>query len=671
MKNRRFGKLFFVIALPLLWMVLQNAAFWFWNPVVFYAALPLTIVVCVYCIWNIFHLKHHVRGLLDAVGHHLNQSERDSLISFPMPITVVSDSGEILWYNDLFFKQVLCETEVFGEPVETVTGGHTASELSEKPVLDVSFKDRSYTAYVSRVETQGTAMYALYYVDITEWQAVSKAYAQSRPVLLLVYIDNLEELTQNSRNSERAQISGRVETLLEDWTAEGNGILQKYDDDRFLAVLEQQYYEQVVAGKFNILDRVRQLPIGDHAHVTLSIGVGRGNNFREAEVAARQSLDMALGRGGDQAAERTQNGYTFYGGVSKGVEKRSKVRTRIVASALGELIRESDNVLVMGHRYSDLDCLGSACALVSVCRSAGKEAFVAVNRQTTLAGELLRRFDSVGRSDFFVDPEEALGRVREHTLLIVTDTQNPSMLESVDLYHRVDSLAVIDHHRKMVEHIDNAMIFYHEPYASSASEMVAELVQYLGFDSLTRLDAEALLAGIMLDTRGFVMKAGVRTFEAAAFLKKLGADTVEVKRLFSGSMELYRLKSDIISTVYMYRGKAIAFHPSGGTQVRIAAAQAADELLSIQGVDASFALFPDNGGVNISARSLGDFNVQLTMEALGGGGHLNMAGAFLSGASLDEAQERLKAAVDDQLRLMQSALTGHGVGAETDRTENN
>lgn len=671
MKNRRFGKLFFVIALPLLWMVLLTAALWFWRPLVFYAVLPLTIIVCIYCVWNILHLKHHVRGLLDAVGHHLNQSERDSLISFPMPITVVSDSGEILWYNDLFFKRVLSEDEAFGEQVESVAEGHTIAELSQKQVADITHEGRSYTVYVSRVEAQGTAMYALYYVDVTEWKAVAAAYTQSRPVLLLVYIDNLEELTQNSRSSERAQISGRVETLLEDWAVEGNGILQKYDDDRFLAVLEQQYYEQVVAGKFNILDRVRELPIGDHAHVTLSIGVGRGGNFREAEVAARQSLDMALGRGGDQAAERTQNGFTFYGGVSKGVEKRSKVRTRIVASALGELIRESDNVLVMGHRYSDLDCLGSACALVSLCRGAGKEAFVAVDRRTSLAGELLKRFDAVGRGDFFIDPEEALRRVREHTLLIITDTQNPAMLESLDLYHRVNSLAVIDHHRKMVEHIDNAMIFYHEPYASSASEMVAELVQYLGYDSLTRLDAEALLAGIMLDTRSFVMKAGVRTFEAAAFLKKLGADTVEVKRLFSGTMELYRLKSDIISTVYMYRGKAVAFHPSGGTQVRIAAAQAADELLSIQGVDASFALFPDNGGVNISARSLGDFNVQLTMEALGGGGHLNMAGAFLSGVSLEEAQTRLKAAVDDQMQMMQSALTGRGIGAEAEQTEIN
>lgn len=671
MKNRRFGKLFFVLALPLLWMVLLTAALWFWQPLVFYAVLPLTLAVCGYCIWHIIHLKHHVRGLLDAVGHHLNQSERDSLIAFPMPITVISDSGEILWYNDLFFKRVLSENEAFGEPVESVTGGCPIAELAQKSVVNIAYRERSYTVYVSRVETQGTAMYALYYVDVTEWKAVAEAYTQSRPVLLLVYIDNLEELTQNSRSSERAQISGRVETLLEDWTAEGNGILQKYDDDRFLAVLEQRYYEQIVAGKFNILDRVRELSVGDHGRVTLSIGVGRGDNFREAEVAARQSLDMALGRGGDQAAERTQNGFTFYGGVSKGVEKRSKVRTRIVASALGELIRESDNVLVMGHRYSDLDCLGSACALVSLCRGAGKEAFAVVDRRTSLAGELLKRFDAVGRSDFFVDPEEALRRVREHTLLIITDTQNPAMLESLDLYHRVNSLAVIDHHRKMVEHIDNAMIFYHEPYASSASEMVAELVQYLGYDSLTRLDAESLLAGIMLDTRSFVMKAGVRTFEAAAFLKKLGADTVEVKRLFSGTMELYRLKSDIISTVYMYRGKAIAFHQTGGTQVRIAAAQAADELLSIQGVDASFALFADNGGVNISARSLGDFNVQLTMEALGGGGHLNMAGTFLSGVTLEEAQEKLKAAVDDQLQMMQSALTERGVGTETEQPDIN
>ncbi|MBQ8751882.1 MAG: DHH family phosphoesterase, partial [Clostridia bacterium] len=554
--------------------------------------------------------------------------------------------------------------EVFGESVSLVSGGCTAEELKKKAMCDIVFKDRSYTVYSSPVASQDAGMLALYYVDNTELKATAQAYARSRPVLLLVYIDNLEELTQNSRNSERAQIAGLVETLLEDWIAVGNGILQKYDDDRFLAVLEQQYYEDIVAQKFDILDRVRTLPIGAHAHATLSIGVGRGDSFREAETAARQSLEMALGRGGDQAAERTQNGYNFYGGLSKGVEKRNKVRTRIVASALNELIRESDNVLVMGHRFSDLDCLGSACALVSLMRGKGHEAYVVVNQKTTLAEELIHRYEAAGREDWFMDPETALHHVREKTLLIITDTQNPAMLESAELYHRVRNLVVIDHHRKMVEHIDNATIFYHEPYASSASEMVGELLQYIGYESLSRLDAEALLSGIMLDTRSFVMKAGVRTFEAAAFLKKLGADMVEVKRLFSGSMELYRLKSDIISTVYMYNSKAIAYHDAGGTEIRIAAAQAADELLSIQGVDAAFTMFPDNGGVNISARSLGDFNVQLTMEALGGGGHLNMAGTFLPGTDLAGAQERLKAAVDEQMKAMQSALSGRGVGQD-------
>ncbi|MBQ8752686.1 MAG: DHH family phosphoesterase [Clostridia bacterium] len=665
MNKKPLWKLIPVLVLPILLLLLLTVAAWFWNPIAFFVALPLVLAVCIYSLWNVLHMRKHIRDVLRDVGRQLNQAERESLATFPLPVTVISASGEILWYNDLFCDKVLRGEDMFGGSVSTVCGDRTAEELKRKPAWDVTFKERRYTVFTSPVSGRDPGMLALYYVDNTELKATADADRRSRPVLLLVYIDNLEELTQNSRSSERAQISGRVETLLEDWISAGNGILQKYDDDRFLAVLEQQYYEEVVRQKFDILDRVRALTVGDqHAHVTLSIGVGRGESFRQAELTARQSLEMALGRGGDQAAERTENGYDFYGGLSKGVEKRNKVRTRIVASALTELIRESDNVLVMGHRYSDLDCLGSACALVTLMRGMGKDAHVVIHRQSSLAGELLQRYETAGRGGWFLEPDAALGQVRERTQLVITDTHNPAMLESLDLYHRVKNVAVIDHHRKMVEYVDNATLFYHEPYASSASEMVAELVQYIGYESLSRLDAEALLSGIMLDTRSFVMKAGVRTFEAAAFLKKLGADLVEVKRLFSGSMELYRRKSDIISTVYMYNNKAIAFHESGGTEIRIAAAQAADELLSIQGVDASFALFPDNGGVNISARSLGDFNVQLTMEALGGGGHLNMAGAFLANTDLSTAQERLKTAIDEQMKTMQSDLSVHGIGQE-------
>lgn len=665
MKRNPLWKVTATVGIPLFTTVALTVALWFWNSIIFFAALPITLVVSIYCIWRIVRVYSTMRAVLQAASRQLNIKDQTAMNDFSIPVLLTSTQGEILWYNDVFKQQVLQSNEAFGEQLDTFTGGRTIEDLQKKPVLEVMCKDRHYRVHAIPVVRKNMELWAIYFIDITDHVMMVQRYQDSRPVLMLIYIDNLEELMQNSRNSERAQISGKVETLLEDWASAADGILQRYDDDRFMALFHQKSYEAIVEQKFNILDKVRSLQVGEHNHVTLSIGVGCGESFCEVETTARQSLDMALGRGGDQAAERTKNGYNFYGGLSKGVEKRNKVRTRIVASALEKLISENDNVLVMGHRFSDLDCLGSGCALVSLIRQMGKEAYLVVNRQTTLAGELLARYDAAGKSDYFVDGDAALHKIGEKTLLLVTDTQTPTMLEAPQVYQQAPQTVVIDHHRKMVEHIENAIIFYHEPYASSASEMVSELAQYMSRDQLSRLDAEALLGGIMLDTRSFVMKAGVRTFEAAAYLKKCGADTVEVKRLFAGSMELYRRKSDIISTVYMYRNKAIAYHEEGGTDIRIAASQAADELLSIQGVDAAFAMFPEGGGVNISARSMGDFNVQLTMEALGGGGHLNMAGAYLADTALEQAQERLQAVIDEQMKTLETTLSHHGVGQET------
>ena len=461
---------------------------------------------------------------------------------------------------------------------------------------------------------------------------------------------------QNIRDSERAQIAGKVETLLEDWIAPTSGILRKYGSDRFLVILEQRHLQRIIDSKFDILDRVRAIQTPEHASLTLSIGVGQGCNLRESENMARQAMEMALGRGGDQAAVKTRNGFDFYGGLSKGVERRTKVRTRVVASALRELIDASDHVMVMGHRYSDLDCLGSAVALAVAARRLGKMARVVTQRDTTLAEELMERYEAAEQGDLFIEPVDAMPLVTQKTLLIITDTHNPGMVEWNPLYKAAKSVVVIDHHRKMVDFIANAVIFYHEPYSSSSSEMVAELVQYMGEGIISRLEAEALLAGIMLDTRSFVMKAGVRTFEAAAYLRRQGADTVEVKRMFSGSMDMYRKKAEIVAQAEIYRGTAISCYTSEGHDVRVAAAQAADELLSIKGVEASFALFSEEGTVNISARSLGDFNVQLVMEAIGGGGHLTMAGAQLKDVELMEAKRRLITAIDAHLEDRKRSL---------------
>ena len=405
---------------------------------------------------------------------------------------------------------------------------------------------------------------------------------------------------------------------------------------------------KLVESRFPVLDQVRELAEPGETQITLSIGIGRcAASFAEAELQARQALDMCLGRGGDQVAIKNSGGYEFYGGVSRGVEKKTKVKTRIVATALHDLIIAADNVILMGHQFGDLDAVGAAVGLCRACRELGKPAFVATYLNKSLAAPLIERLVAHGFGDYFEEPEELYGRITRKTLLIVVDTHIQSYLESPELYKKVRTVAVVDHHRKMVGHIDNATIFYHEPYASSASEMVTELVQYLTDRTLIgRYEAEALLAGIMLDTKNFVLRTGVRTFEAAAYLRRLGADTVEVKKLFASTMESYQKRARLMAQAEIYRRCAISLSDDPSPDMRVAAPQAADEMLSITDVDASFVLYRTNDGVSLSARSMGTLNVQIIVEKLGGGGHQTMAGAQFRDMTLEEVRERLLREID-------------------------
>lgn len=650
MKKRKLWSVTPIAAVLTAVLLLVVGVTFFLNRTVFYIELGVSAAASGLAAWWLVQMKRDIHKTLSGVAASLNQSEQVSLEAFPLPVVVCSESSEVIWYNEQFRTQVLISGEAYGEELTTVTGGVKLEEFQKKKSADVSCGGRRFTVYSSTVSVRDANLYIFYYVENTRYKQIAEEYALSRPAVVLFYIDNMDELLQNARDSERAQISGKVETLLEDWVSSTTGLLRKYTSDRFLLVVEQRHLQQMIINKFNILDHVRSIQSGEHMNVTLSIGVGQGKNLRESEALARQAIEMALGRGGDQAAVKTKNGFDFYGGISKGVEKRTKVRTRVVASALLELITGSDTILIMGHKYSDLDCLGSAAAFASAIRNLGKPAYVVLRRAQTLAEEMIVRYETAGRGDLFLEPEDARTLMTRKSLLIVTDTHNPKMLESAELYQSALTVAVIDHHRKMVDYIDNAVIFYHEPYASSASEMVTELIQYMGSITLSRLDAEALLAGIMLDTRSFVIKTGVRTFEAAAYLRRLGADTVEVKRLFMSSMQLYKEKSEIVSGARLYKQTAIAVDTLGsGNQIRVAAAQAANELLYIIGVEASFVLYADGQDVNISARSLGDFNVQLVMEAMGGGGHLTMAGAQIRGITIDRAKEKLTKEIDRYL----------------------
>ncbi len=644
MKHKKFR-----FALPNAWAfagyaVLMLLVIFFLNRVVCYIATAVTVPLMIFFGFRQLRFQRYIRKYLTGLTETFGREDRESLQNVPMPVALVSYSDELLWYNDLFRTEILYETDAYGESLSHIFDGLSLGKLAGRFLPKVSSKNKTFSLFAEQISWDNEQAYLLYCTDITELNNLSKEYFASRPVVLSLFMDNGEEVLQNSRESDRARLISQVEAVLEDWIGKYSGILKKCGMYRYVALIEQRDLQKIQAQRFTVLDTVRALPT-ETENITLSIGVGLGKNFAQAEEQSRQALDMALGRGGDQAAVKTKNGFDFYGGVSKSVEKRTKVRPRVIASALQEIIQNSDNVILMGHRYSDLDCLGSAAALAFVCRSLGKSAYVVYDPHTTLAKALVNRYSSQGQDDIFAELEDAAPLLTDNTLLIITDIHQPSRLDFPELYHKAKQVVVIDHHRKMVEHIDNALLFYHEPYASSAAEMTAEVIQYMTDVKLSRLEAEALLAGIMLDTRYFVMKSGVRTFEAAAFLRKSGADTVAVKRMFSEDMSMYQTKAEIMATAQLYDNMAIAGADIKGTNLRIAAAQAADELLTVRDVSASFVLFFENGGVNISARSFGAVNVQLIMEALGGGGHHTMAGAFLQETTLDEAKNRLYQAI--------------------------
>lgn len=621
-------------------------SFW-WDYKVALGELCASVVVMGAVYLGLRGVRHDMRSLVAKTASELDARNRHSLLSFPLPLAVVGECGEIVLYNDPFRKQVLGGTDQFGVDLKSIVKNlNPVSFEKVGTAVDVVTKRRRFTVYGNPMEH---GFYTLYWVENTELKNIADEFRESRPVIAMIMIDNYDELMQNAREGEKVGIVSQIERELVRWVSGTTGFLRHADRDKYLFVFEERHLRKIVESRFDILDAVRKIVSGERMPATLSIGVGRGGkNFAQAEEMARQALDMALGRGGDQAAVKTADGFDFYGGVSKAVEKRTKVKTRIIASALAELIDGSDNVLIMGHRNGDLDSLGAAIALRKACISRGRDARIVLDFKTCLAADFARQLQQEdGYADAFIAPEECLMLVMRKTLLIVADTHRKGFVEFPELYRVVRTVVVIDHHRKMVDFIDNAVIFYHEAYASSSSEMVAELMQYIADSAVTSVEASALLAGMTLDTRNFSVRTGVRTFEAAGYLRRKGADTARVKQLFAGSMGDYRKRTALVGSAQVNRGCAIAVYTGEpDPDIKLIAPQAADDLLTISGVQASFVLYADGNGTAMSARSMGAVNVQLVMETLGGGGHLTMAGAQMLDVPPDEARERLLQAID-------------------------
>lgn len=596
------------------------------------------------------HFRSHISTAMKSASKILTAQEENNLNELPMGLVVVSHQGDIIWCNEAFKTGVAAGKTVLGDNILAYIHPRTLRQVVGEKSSGVTHGDKEYTLYTAKTEDA----YIMYFVDDTYYKAIHREYREKKPVISLISFDNREEILRDASGGDESRITAEVEAVLREWATETmGGFVRKLSGGRYLMITDEAHMDGARKRRFEILDKIRKVKGANNMSATISIGVGRGAaNAAESESWARRALDMALGRGGDQAAVMKKGDtYEFYGGLSKGVEKRDKVRTRVIAATLSDHIRNSDTVFIMGHKNSDLDAVGSAVGMwAAATRGLGKSAKIVINKNTTLAKPLVEMVEAASPgTEIFITPSEALSQVTEKSLLIVVDTHASNFVESTELLAEATKVVVIDHHRMMVTHIKNSVIFYHEPYASSASEMVAELVQYIENAQLNGCEAQALLAGIMLDTKNFVMKTGVRTFEASAYLRRRGADTVQVKKLFANSMNTNKEKAAIVASADIYKGCAIASTQVSTVDTRVAAAQAADEMLAIQGVRASFVLFRNNDEVFISGRSLGEVNVQVILEAFGGGGHLTMAGAQLKDTSIDDARIALIDVLNERL----------------------
>lgn len=585
----------------------------------------------------------------------MDSARSSNMLFTPLPMMVFDLATEdILWSSESFLQLTEQREGIFDAHLETVFPNisfHWLLEGKTEAPETVVWNHRTYRVFggVSHPEGGQSALATTYWMDVTDTEEMRRTLELTRPVVAILMVDNYEDLMKATPEGKRSAVRAMLEEKLSQWSAGSEGMMLKYDRDRYLFVFEEKSFSDFAAKRFDVLDAVREVVAGEGVAATLSIGVGRdADSFEALFKNASVALEMALSRGGDQAVVKDKLNFEFYGGRSKATEKRTKVKSRVMANALAELIDEAKQVYVMGHSYADMDALGAAAGVCAIVRKRGKKCRIVIDTENNAAHPMLRRLQALPEyQGAFLSGDDAFLRVQPETLLVVVDTNRPGSVESEPLLDACNRVAVIDHHRRGSSYIDKMALNYHEPYASSASELVTELLQYLiEPGDLLKAESEALLAGIVLDTKHFTLRTGGRTFEAAAFLRRAGADTTDVQRLFQSDLSEMVSRYDIIRRAELYREDiAVAAIDQEGVD-RVTAAQAADELLSLKGVKASFVVFPSGENVQMSARSLGEVNVQVILEALGGGGNSTTAGGRVENTDVETVKSRLLEAID-------------------------
>ena len=606
--------------------------------------------------------KNEISQHLQDLTLNVNQAAKNSLIYSPIPLIIVETDGNIVWRSTNFVSEfanididnyITELLENINLEIKERTDKKDKSIVSNLKIDNKEYKilGEFVKSGVKERKKQEKYMMILYFLDETENIKLQREYKDSKACVGIIMIDNYEETIQQVEIDERPQLTAEIEKAIYEWANEYDGIIVKSDRDRFVYLFEQRYLDKIKESKFNILDTIKDINISKRIQLTLSIAISNeGETGKEKYQSAVNTMDVVLGRGGDQAAIRENGKYHFFGGRVEEVERRTKVKARIVAHALEELIKENDQVLIMGHTNPDIDALGSAIGMYRLATNLGKEAYIVANTNTMALGLVKQSLDEEKQFEgAIINKEIAEEKITDKTLLIIVDTHKSSYVEDPSLLDKTNQIAIIDHHRRSPDFIQKSILTFHEVYASSAAELVTELLQYTSTPiELSKIEAETLYAGIMMDTKNFTFKTGVRTFEAAAYLRKCGVDIIQVKKWFQSDLETYNKITEIIKTTEIINDTiGIATYNKEDKDANVICAKSADELLTIGNITASFVLGNVGNEVTISGRSIGDINVQVILEKMGGGGHITLAGAQIEGMTIEEVKEELKQRINE------------------------
>ncbi|MDR1132028.1 MAG: DHH family phosphoesterase [Oscillospiraceae bacterium] len=625
------------------------------------AEIAIVALLLVYSITVNRRRRKDFLAYLESVAADIEAVKSDTLVNFPLPMVAFKlENTAIVWGNS-FFSEIFGKKKFhFDMRISDLAPGFTSKWLTEGKLQypePIEAGGRRFRIYGNIIRGEGENsrgfMGISFWLDVTEYEQLREEYESSRPIVAIVLFDNLDEISKNQPERVRTRLQNAVSEKVENWCSDMGGIVCHYDKERYLVIFEQRHYQRLAGEKFSLMDSVHELVSSSGIHASVSIGVGRdGGSFEENYNFALLSTEMALSRGGDQTVIKNRFNFEFFGGRGTEIESRTKVKSRVIANALSELIKSSGQLLIMGHKYGDMDSVGGAAGLCCIARKLGRRAYIVVDERNCAAGSLLERLKAAPEyRDAVISPQEAILRADRDTLLAVVDTNRPEQAEDKNLLMACNRVVVIDHHRRAASYIQNAALTFLEPYASSACELVCELVQELVEQTdILKSEADALLAGIVMDTKNFTLRTGERTFDAAAFLNRAGADTITVKKLLQNDIDDTVARYKILQKVRGYRDN-IAVAVIEEPQDRTVAAQAADEMLNITGIQASVVIYPTgSGGAIISARSIGEINVQLLLETLGGGGNKSAAGVQFENITLQDAAGRLFEAIDNYFK---------------------